>query len=261
MSQEDRALTVVAQPQLTLSVWEMIERVAPAMHLARLFGVSSKEQAMAIMLKGYEMGMGLAASFEFIGVVEGKAALNPRGALAKIHSSPLCAGVKIEDLTDANGKPSGCRVWMKRADTGFEYTIGWTMDDAVKAGVVKPNSGWDKYPANMLRWRTVGFCADVVFPDLTGGMKRADEFGADLTPDGDVIEGECRAAPEPLPPAQGAPTVAENRAAAAPVQVPSLDDLVQQYGAETIIVANEGKIPGTDAELAAVAAKLAASDG
>jgi hypothetical protein len=34
----------------------------------------------------------------------------------------------------------------------------------------------------MLRWRAIGFCADVVFPLLIGGMKRADELGAGITP-------------------------------------------------------------------------------
>ena len=252
MAQQEQALTIVNRPQLTPTVWEMIERVAPAMHAARLFGVSSKEQAMAIMLKGFEMGLSLTASFEFIQVVEGKPALSPRGALAMIHGSPLCAGVKI---TEAPGK---CTVWMKRADNDFEYTVSWTIDDAKRAGVVKPGSGWEKYEANMLRWRTTGFCADVVFPDVIGGMKRADEYGADLTPDGDVIEGSWHATSEPkLAPSNGAPVVAETPAAR--VQAPTLDSLVQRYGAEAIMVANEGRIPGTDAELAAVAEKLAQS--
>jgi hypothetical protein len=259
VAQQEQALTIATQQQLTPTVWEMIERVAPAMHAARLFGVSSKEQAMAIMLKGFEMGLSLTASFEFIQVVEGKPALSPRGALAMIHGSPLFAGIKIEDLSDnaISGKPSGCRVWMKRTN-GLEYTVTWTMEDAVKAGVVKSGSGWEKYPANMLRWRAIGFCADVVFPDVIGGMKRADEYGADLTPDGNVIEGSWHATSEPkLAPSNGAPVVAETPAAR--VQAPTLDSLVQRYGAEAIMVANEGRIPGTDAELAAVAEKLAQS--
>jgi len=273
-TQEDRALTVVNRPQLTLSIWEMIERIAPAMYLARLFGVSSKEQAMAVMLKGFEMGMGLAASFEYIHIVEGKPSLSPRGALAMIHSSPLNAGIKIENLTDGNGKPSGCRVWMKRADTGFEHTITWTIEDAERAnlitkagttradGTVRGIGNWEKWPANLCRWRAVGFCADVVFPEVGGGMKRADEYGADLTPDGDVIEGSWRVAPElQLPPTSGAPVVAETPVAPPQVKGPTLDDLMQQYSAEAIIVANEGKIPGTDAELAAVAEKLAVQNG
>ena len=59
------------------------------------------------------------------------------------------------------------------------------MDDAKKAGLVKPDSGWAKYPAQMCQWRVIGYVADVVAPDVSGGMKRADEFGGEITIEGD----------------------------------------------------------------------------
>ena len=62
-------LMIRKQRELTPSTWEMITAMAPAMHASRFFGVSSPEQASAIMIKGYELGLGLAASFEFITVI------------------------------------------------------------------------------------------------------------------------------------------------------------------------------------------------
>ena len=250
--QNEKAVVLYQRPQLTPEVWRMITDVAPTMHLARVFGVASKEQAAAIMLKGYELGLSLSGSFEYIHIVEGKPSLAPRGALALILSSPLNGGVKITEAADK------CTVWMKRADNGFEHSVTWTLDDATRAGVVKTGSGWDKYPANMLRWRTVGFCADVVFPDVTGGMKRADEYGADLTPNGDVVEGSWREV-EAAPTAATAPTVE----APMPQPEPSvtLNDLVTRFGAEAVMQANEGRIPGTEAEVAEVAGKLAVQNG
>jgi hypothetical protein len=236
---ESNALTIYRP--LTPTTWTMIQSVAPAMHEARLFGISSPQQAMVIMLKGYELGLGLAASFEFIQVVEGKPALSPRGALAMIMQSPLCAGVKIEDIADDQGNPVACRVWMKRTN-GMEYSVTWTMEDARRAGLVKSRGAWETYPGNLLRWRAVGYCADVVFPDVIGGLKRADELGADITSDGDVIEGSWRTAPEPAPGPAMTGTISV-----------TLTDLVAQYGAERILEANEGVIPGTDAEIARVA--------
>lgn len=249
---EEKAI-ILHRPQLTPTVWEMIERVAPAIHQSRLFGVASKEQAMAIMLKGYELGLSLTASFEFIQVVEGKPAISPRGALALILNSRVCSGVKITE------EPGKCTVWMKRSN-GFEYTVTWTIEDAKRAGVVKPGSGWEKYEANMLRWRAVGFCADVVFPDVIGGMKRTDELGADITPDGDTIDGSWRSAPTATE-----PTASEEQISVPTIEAPkaaiSLDQLVARYGAEAIIAANDGRIPGTQAELDAVAEKLGACNG
>lgn len=216
---------------LTPSTWAMIESIAPAMHSSRLFGVNSPQQAMAIMLKGYELGLSLTAAFEFIQVVQGKPTLSPRGALALILQHPELDGIKIEDKKDS------CSVWMKRKN-GFEYTLEFTIADAEKAGVIKPDSGWSKYPANMLRWRAVGFCADVVFPDVIGGMKRADEMGADITPEGDVIEGNWQVYTEQ------------------PKEANLLEILMAQYPVEKILEANDGKIPATDEEVKAVALKL-----
>lgn len=243
---DTKALTVYQQ-HLTPDVWAMIQNVAPTMHLARIFNMANREQAAAIMLKGYELGLSLSGSFEYIQIVMGRPTLSPRGALALVMNSPVCESVKIEDLKDANGAPQACRVTMKRKG-GFEYTAEFSMEDAKRAGVVKADSGWQSYPANMLRWRAVGFCADVVFPDVIGGMKRADELGATITPDGDVIEGQWQDV-----------TRAQQSPAPAPAKI-TLSDLVAQYGPQAVMDANGGAIPSTDDEVRAVADKLGAAN-
>lgn len=247
MAQMSTELTVHVDRSLTPSAWDMISAVAPAMHRSHLFGVASPEQAMAIMLTGYELGLTLTASFEFVKVIQGKPSLIPRGALALVLRSPDLAGLKVEDITDAKGNPESCRVTMKRRN-GFEYTTSFSMADAQRAGLMKDDSGWSKYPANMLRWRAIGFCADVVFPDVIGGMKRADELGADLTPEGDVIEGTWASVAPVTPPPTPAPAAID------------LNTLVARYGAEAVLAANDGKIPATDLELNMVAEALEDDD-
>jgi hypothetical protein len=170
-----------------MNTWALIQSIAPTSLQSRLFGVATVEQAAMIMLKGHELGLGLAASFEFIDVIQGKPGVNPKGALALIQQSGLLAGMKIENIVNDEDKPWACKVWMKRTN-GFEYTSIFTMDDAKRAGLIKPDGGWDKYPANMLRWRAIGYCADIVFPDVIGGMLRPEELGATVSADGDIIE-------------------------------------------------------------------------
>ena len=234
---------------VTRDIWQTIEAVAPAMYKSRLFGVSSVEQAAAIMLKGYELGLPLAASFEMVHVVEGKPTLSPRGALALIHGSGLLAALKIE------GDADRCTVSMKRVN-GVEFALTWTIVDARKAGLVKPKGAWETYPANMLRWRTIGFVADVVFPDVIGGLKRADELGAAVDLDGNVIQSEWSIAVEPPTVTVGTSIPIVIEGPAAPVAV-TLDELIDRYGADAVLAANEGVVPGTDDELAAVAGRLA----
>jgi len=236
----DNAL-MVRQP-LTAQTWEMIQAVAPAMHAARWFGISNPEQGAAIMLKGWELGLGLAAAFEFIKPIQGAPALVPRGALALILGANILDKLEINDLCDPQGNPQACQVTMRRRDNGFEYSLTFTMADAQRAGLVRADGGWEHYPANMLRWRAVGFCADVVCPDVLGGMKRADELGADLTPDGDVI---IEASPwQVVEPEPAAPAI-------------TLDDLLTKYSPDQIMAANDGKIPADLAEVAKVAKVLA----
>lgn len=231
--------TTFAVRNVSLTDWETIKAIAPAMHQSRLFGVSSAEQAAAIMLKGYELGLGLAASFELIYVIQGKPTLSPRGALALIHRSGELTGMSVD------GDATRCTVTMKRR-SGFEQSVTYTVDDAKRAGLVKPDSAWAAYPANMLRWRAIGFCADLVFPDVLGGLKRADELGAAITEAGDVIEGQAitpdpRYLPE-LPPVVIAPL--------------NLESLVETFGAEAVMAANSGKIPATYDELETIARQL-----
>ena len=235
---------VVRQQQLNPTIWTTITAVAPVMKDSRLFGVTTEAQAAAIMAKGFEMGLTLTASFEFITVIQGKPTLSPRGALALVQQSGLLEGMKIEDMKDASGAPSFCRVWMKRRG-GFEYTTEFGMADAKRAGLVKPGGAWESFPANMLRWRAIGYAIDIVFPDVTGGMKRADEFGAAVDNAGNVIEGTWTTvapAPQPVVTTQQAPT---------------LEELVAQYGPEAVMQANNGRIPGTQEELWRVAEVLA----
>jgi len=187
---------------VTSDTWEMIQAIAPVAATSRMFGVT-KEQAAVVMLKGHELGLGIATAFEFVHVIDSKPSISPKGALALIHQSGELAHLEIHDLTDSQGNPTRCKVTMKRKN-GFEYTTEYSMADAERAGVVKDKSGWDKYPANMLRWRAVGYCADVVFPDVVGGLYRPEELGAEVDADGEPVgKWEVVEAPPQTPPEKG----------------------------------------------------------
>jgi len=239
------AQALVPYQALTPQTWQMIIEVAEPIHRSRLFGTSSPEQAAAIMLKGYELGLPLTASFEFIDSFLGQTALKPRGALALIHSSPLCAKVEIEDIVDDKGNPWACRVYMERTN-GFSHEITVTMDDARRAQLVKPDSNWEKWPANMLRWRATGFCADVVFPDIGGGMKRTDEL-ANVDQEGNTIETVIDADPWSVVVGGPDPEPIEPKI--------TFDYLLDRWTTEQILEANGGQVPQTG-QLEALALEL-----
>jgi hypothetical protein len=224
-----------ATRELTPGVWAMIEKMAPVMHKAHLFGVTGPDQAAAIMLKGYELGLSITASFEFIQVIQGKPALSPRGAMALLLSNPSVKDIQIKKLADGKSVFFGYECTMTRLN-GFTHTAKFTLEDAARAGLLKPDSGWAKYPENMTLWRAIGFAADVVFPDVTAGMttlmKAPEMYGVALTQGGDVID---------------VPSTT--------IAIDPLQELVNQYGAEAVMAANDGKIP-SNGDIATVRAKL-----
>lgn len=235
--------------EITPTEWQMINEIAPVMHQARLFGVSSPQAAAAIMLKGRELGLPLTASFDLIHVIDNKPGLSPRGALAILHASPEIRRIEIGELFDDKNVYVGHTCTIERVN-GFTYTARFTMADAQAAKLIKDGSGWAKYPRNMCLWRAVGFAADVAAPDIIGGMKTADQYGAELTAEGDVIPGEWVSAPS---------TAAYNANDETSAAAIAAQGLVEEYGAEAVLAANDGAIPVTLEEIDAVRYALIAT--
>lgn len=259
---------VLSNREVTLDVFTMAEKLAPVLRASQLMGVGSPEQAMAIMLKGYELGMSLTTSFEFIQVIQGKPALSPRGALALIHNSKAMTGYKLTRLVDKDKKFIGFECWMQR-EGDFEHTAHFTLEDAKQADLWKSNGGYDKYPENMCMWRAIGFCADVVFPDITGGLtlflKMPEASNIQVSDTGDWVLAETKVID-----AKPAMTQEErlyamgigDKPKPAPVKIEvkpqpvTMDQLLSLFGGEAIMAANNGKLPSTDAEVEQVAMTL-----
>jgi hypothetical protein len=249
---EQTALALAPQQvhEITPAVWNMMKEIAQVTY--RKFGMTHPGDAAAILLKGYEIGFGTAASYEFIQCIAGQPpTVSPRGAMALLHNSPVIKDINLIRLTDTSGKFIGFECTMTRK-SGFSYTSRFTMDDGARAGLTEGSDigggkirqgkgNWEKYPENMCMWRAIGFAADVVAPDIIAGMtsimKNPEAFGVGLTDRGDVIIDAT-----PIPPAN------------------PLTDLLARYPAADILTANNGAIPQTAEEIEAVAAKLSTTE-
>ena len=220
--------------------WAMIERIAGVIGPAN--NMSAPKMAN-IILWGTHLGLTIPASIELIQNISGKTSLAPRGAWALVQNSPVVAETKLTRLTDAKGAFVGYECYIRRVN-GFEFTGRWTLDDAKRAGLLKADSGWEKYPENMCMWRAIGFCADVVAPDVTGGLttylKMPEAFDIDVNNEGDFVRVET----------VSTPVIGESMATI------TLNNLVDAYGADKVMAANGGMIPGTQEEIDLIAAVL-----
>jgi hypothetical protein len=79
-------------------------------------------------------------------------------------------------------------------------------------------------------------------------MKRADELGAEITEDGDVVEGAWTVAAPAMP-------EAPEKEPETP-KYTTIEALMVQWTPEAIMAANDGRIPATSEECQQVALKL-----
>ena len=114
----------------------------------------------------------------------------PRKKAMAAYAEFRVKGGKVKWLATGNDcKRAEAEFTFEGATTRYAYTI----EDAKRAQLLKPNSGWDKNPQNMLRSRVLsnglGMIAPEIFAgddedyeaapvmlDLTPGLKRADEI-------------------------------------------------------------------------------------
>ncbi len=234
---------VLRKQEVTSSIVDMAIKLSEYAWASQLFGVAKKETATMIMLRGYELGFSLTSSFEYFDVINGKISIKPMGALALLNMHPeIIKSVSVEELEE-NGKFIGTRCTIERQDGG-KFTTTYTLDDAKKADLVQPKSNWEKYPKNMCRWRTIGFTADLAAPEILGGLTVGLKMGEQLQ------ENDLDTTIEAVPVINIVETLPQT------VPAITLSELTSKFKAEQIMAANDGKVPATNEECAAIYTKL-----
>ncbi len=144
--------------------------------------IKTPEQAIAIMMKGRELGVPAMQAFAQISVIQGKPSAGAELQLALIHKN--CPGAKVEFLERTNER---CTIEASRPGhrpQKFTYTI----DDAKAAGLVGKDN-WRKFPRIMVSWRCTSEMARSVFPDAIMGMSHTpEELGAVVNEEGEIVD-------------------------------------------------------------------------
>ena len=144
-----------------------IERMAIAVAKSGLFGVRTADEAMALMLIAQAEGQHPAIAARDYHIIQGRPALKADAMLARFQA----AGGKVswEEYTDE--RVSG--IFSHPAGGGI--TVTWTLDQAKHIGLVKPGSGWHKYPRAMLRSRCISEGIRAVYPGCVVGTYSVEE--------------------------------------------------------------------------------------
>lgn len=125
-------------------------------------GIGEQSGVMMIMLAARELGIPpMQALNGGINIIQGKVEISARMMSALIRRAGHQITVKQND-------DNSCILIGKRCDTGETQTCSFTVAEAQKAGLVKPNGGWMKWPKDMCFARALSRLSRQLFSDVIG---------------------------------------------------------------------------------------------
>lgn len=162
------------------------------------------EQVLATMLTAHELDIPMMQALRTVDIIQGQPTLSPELMLALIQRTGELEKRTIED----DGRT--CTVTMKRRGMDA-HAESFGMDDADrmltseyrdnKRVTIKLSEkhNWKSQPKTMRKWRAIGACARVVFPDVLGGMYLRDEVENIVEDTADAVYEDEPNVPKPVP--------------------------------------------------------------
>lgn len=156
-----------------LVTFQDMDQMAGAIAASGLFGMKDKNSVLALMAVAQAEGLHPATAARDFHIIQGRPALKADAMLARFQN----AGGKVDwkDYTDE--KVTG----VFSHPNGGELAVTWTIEQATRIGLVKPGSGWQKFPRAMLRSRCISEGIRSVFPGSVTGFYSPEEV-ADFEP-------------------------------------------------------------------------------
>lgn len=149
----------------------------------RFATIRDKAQAVVQILAGQELNYPPLVAMTKINIIQGKISVSAELMAAMIKRSGEY------DYKVVKHTKTECSVqFFHNGEKGYLSTF--TIEDAKAAGVVKPGSGWQKFPRAMLFSRALSQGARIECPHLLNGAYTSEEMGAVVNEDGEVIEHE-----------------------------------------------------------------------
>lgn len=216
----------------TASLWDRLEdplkfigMLGETFAKSTMFGCQNEEQGRVFALHCALTGQSPLEVMQTYHLIDGKLSKRFEAMLAEFNE----AGGTHQWIKDgSDGKEASCRFIMGVNDV----TVTYTIDDAERAGLVKPKSGWVKNPANMLRARVASNGVTMVYPKARVGVYTPEEI-EDIASDAGTV-------PQPQPGDSGTPGSSRSRGRPAKAAVAG----VSETGTATA-PANETASPAT----------------
>ena len=144
-----------------------MQQMAKAIADSRLFGLTDVNQVLALGMVAQAEGHAFATAARDYHVIQGRPALKADAMMARFQS----AGGKVNWEVYSDEKVTG----IFSHPNGGSLAVTWTLDQARSIGLVKPGSGWQKFPRAMLRSRCISEGIRSVYPGSVTGFYSPEE--------------------------------------------------------------------------------------
>ena len=178
MTDQSPTTTLVPVEPITAAIpstwdasWRLAQRIAATPFVPGALR-NRPESVLACVLYGAELGLGPMQSLSSIHVIDSRPAAAPELMRALIAR----AGHRIDvrESTDDRVTLAG-----RRADTGAEAVVTWSMADAQRAKLAGKGA-WATYPRAMLLARATSELARMLFADVIAGLSYTPEEVASI---------------------------------------------------------------------------------
>jgi len=144
-----------------------MQAMATAIAKSGLFGMKNESEVLALMAVAQAEGLHPATAARDFHIIQGRPALKADAMLARFQS----AGGKVEWTHYDDEKVTG----IFSHPNGGSLSVTWTIEQAISIGLVKPGSGWQKFPRAMLRSRCISEGIRSVYPGSVTGFYSPEE--------------------------------------------------------------------------------------
>ena len=144
-----------------------MQQMAKAIADSRLFGLTDVNQVLALGMVAQAEGHAFATAARDYHVIQGRPALKADAMMARFQA----AGGKVNWEVYTDERVTG----NFSHPNGGTLSVTWTIEQARSIGLVKPGSGWQKFPRAMLRSRCISEGIRSVYPGSVTGFYSPEE--------------------------------------------------------------------------------------
>ena len=144
-----------------------MQLMAEAIAKSGLFGMKDTNSVVALMAVAQAEGLHPATAARDFHIIQGRPALKADAMLARFQN----AGGKVDWTEYTDERVTG----LFTHPNGGSLSVTWTLEQASRIGLVKPGSGWQKFPRAMLRSRCISEGIRSVFPGSVTGFYSPEE--------------------------------------------------------------------------------------